>query len=518
MKREPNLSSRWFANRASRSPLASTIGVFAIALLVLTLTMNRTVGVYDEGLILTGAARVAAGDHIHRDFYANYGPAQFHLLATLFNLFGSGVLTERLADIVIRASISAASWVALSGLCRRPIAAIGAGLISAWLAFVGNHGYPVYPTLLLALIATILLTRDDGASRRSLPALLAGVLVGLAALFRYDIGFMAAVAHMAGILITRRDARLHAILTYAAGAALPVLPLLAWYYASGALGPFLHDTLTFPARFYVAMRGLPFPTPGLTKFSIYLPGIAVVLALIAWSRRRSAADDKPRRFLLFFLLITLAFYLKGVGRVSIEHVQLALIPAIVLLTALSGDSQGRRRWLPYGAALCLVITAINVGAAGQRKLGSSDAVVLEELSGFLSNPGEFKPEGAERGAALAYIRDRTRPEDPLFVGLTRHDKIFVNDVSAYFLANRRPATHWYHFDPGLQTSAPIQRQMIADLEASRPPVVWLESTWNDVREPNRSAESSGVRLLDDYLAAHYVAEATFGPIIIARRK
>lgn len=344
------------------------------------------------------------------------------------------------------------------------------------------------------------------------------MLVGLAALFRYDIGFMAAVAHIAGILVTRRDTRLHATLTYAVGAALPVLPLLAWYYASGALGAFLHDTLTFPARFYVAMRGLPFPKPGLTKLSIYLPGIAAVLALVAWSQRRSEADDEPQRFLLFFLLITLAFYLKGVGRVSIEHVQLALIPAIMLLTALSGDSQGRRHWLLYGAALCLVITAINVGAASQRKLGSSDPVVLEDLSGFLSNPGQFKPEGAERSAALAYVRDHTRPEDPLFVGLTRHDKIFVNDVSAYFLASRRPATHWYHFDPGLQTSAPIQRQMIADLEASRPPIVWLESTWNDIREPNRSAESSGIRLLDDYLADHYAAEVTFGPIIIARRK
>jgi hypothetical protein len=48
--------------------------------------------------------------------------------------------------------------------------------------------------------------------------------------------------------------------------------------------------------------------------------------------------------------------------------------------------------------------------------------------------------------------------------------------------------------------------------------VWLESTWNDVREPNRSAESSKVHLLDDYLAAHYAAEATFGSIVIARRK
>lgn len=131
MERVRNLSSLRFANRTSRIPLASTIGVFAIAMLALILTMNRTVGVYDEGLILAGAARVVAGDHIHRDFYANYGPAQFHLLATLFSLFGSGVLTERLADIIIRAGISAASWVGLSGICRRSVAAVGTGLISA---------------------------------------------------------------------------------------------------------------------------------------------------------------------------------------------------------------------------------------------------------------------------------------------------------------------------------------------------------------------------------------------------
>lgn len=518
MTPKPARPSRRLSSRSSRLPVSGTIGVFALALLAMLLTMNRTVGVYDEGLILTGAARALAGEHIHRDFYANYGPAQFHLLATLFGIFGSGVLVERLADIAIRACIVAAAWAGLSGVCPRPVAAVATTVIGAWLAFVGNHGYPVYPALLFSLLATILLTRGEATTPSRWQALLAGTLVGLAALFRYDIGFMAAAAHLAGILVTRRDGRLRALPTYAIGATLPVVPLLAWYGASGALGAFLHDTLTFPARDYVAMRGLPFPKPSLTKLSIYLPIIAAALALIAWHRRRVSADGRLRPFLAFFLLITLAFYLKGAGRVSIEHIQLALIPAIMLLAALSGDIRGPQRWLAYSASLCLFIAAINAGAAGQRKLNAADQVVLKDLPGFLASPGQFQAEGAERNAALAYIRDRTRPEDLLFVGLTRHDKIFVNDVSAYFLAARHPATHWHHFDPGLQTSEPIQRQMIADLETARPPLVWLESTWNDVREPNRSAESSKVHLLDDYLAAHYAAEATFGSIVIARRK
>ncbi len=60
------------------------------------LASGRTVSIYDEGLDLTAAMRVAAGQVIHRDFYYIYGPAKMYILAGLFKLFGQSVLVERL--------------------------------------------------------------------------------------------------------------------------------------------------------------------------------------------------------------------------------------------------------------------------------------------------------------------------------------------------------------------------------------------------------------------------------------
>jgi len=53
-------------------------GVFLITFIVLFLGMTRIPNLYDESIVLTGATRVLAGQVIHRDFYANYGPGQFH--------------------------------------------------------------------------------------------------------------------------------------------------------------------------------------------------------------------------------------------------------------------------------------------------------------------------------------------------------------------------------------------------------------------------------------------------------
>jgi hypothetical protein len=62
--------------------------VFSCAFLFLVATMNRSVTPYDEGLILFGSTRVLSGDIPYRDFYANYGPGQFYVLAALFKVFG----------------------------------------------------------------------------------------------------------------------------------------------------------------------------------------------------------------------------------------------------------------------------------------------------------------------------------------------------------------------------------------------------------------------------------------------
>jgi len=106
------------------------------------------------------------------------------------------------------------------------------------------------------------------------------------------------------------------------------------------------------------------------------------------------------------------------------------------------------------------------------------------------------------------------PGDYIFVGVGRHDKIFVNDVAFYFLANLRSTTKWHEFVPGLQTTEPIQRSMVAELESKKPRFVVLESQWDDVREPNDSALSSGVTILDDYIRYRFKLIAKFGTVSV----
>ncbi len=78
----------------------------------------------------------------------------------------------------------------------------------------------------------------------------------------------------------------------------------------------------------------------------------------------------------------------------------------------------------------------------------------------------------------------------------------------------KPATKWYHFDPGLQTTAAIQRKVIQELSAQQPRFVMTEMHLDDFPEPNESSISSGVNLLGDYIAANYRPVHTFGNIIV----
>jgi hypothetical protein len=84
----------------------------------------------------------------------------------------------------------------------------------------------------------------------------------------------------------------------------------------------------------------------------------------------------------------------------------------------------------------------------------------------------------------------------------------------YFAAGRLPGTHWHHFDPGLQTRADIQTAIIGDLKQNRVRWVVRDASFDKVNEPNGSAQSSGITLLDRYLDSNYRPVALSGKIAI----
>jgi L-lactate utilization protein LutB len=80
----------------------------------------------------------------------------------------------------------------------------------------------------------------------------------------------------------------------------------------------------------------------------------------------------------------------------------------------------------------------------------------------------------------------------------------------YFVSKRSSVTKWHQFDPGVQTTREIQSEIVTELQANRARYVVLTSEWDDWMEPNESARSSGVRLLDQYIRANYRIVASFG--------
>jgi hypothetical protein len=508
--------------------------IFLASLACFFLLMDRSVNVYDEGLILTGAMRVAAGDMPHRDFYANYGPATFYPLAWLFDFFGQRAIVERLLDLTIRAAIAATIYATLIVYSRRAVALVMTGTAAIWLCFSGAYGYPVFPVLLLALAGSAIMARVLAGDALIRHAFAGGVLTGVAALFRYDVGVLIFLAHVCAILITtrlaNRDLQLWRrqawpiIARYTLGAAIIVIPLLAWYWGAGAFSAFFHDIVLYPAKYYARTRNTPFPSLATSpeffrNITIYLPliilpGTAVHLYI---EKSRTAAcfnsstpDAIVRKrdtvFLVVFGLLSAFCYTKGLVRVSTVHLILSIIPSFMLLAVLTGARLNRARTVFVGAWLLVAlscVTALHQGYWQTQYLRWKKLTPYHELANGNWLAAPRLAIWWDRGAVISFIRDNTRPGERIYVGLGRHDKILFNDNLLYFMTGRMPATHWHHFDPGLQTRADIQTAMIKELERWQPRYAVLDSSWDEAIEPNESARSSGVTLLDNYLHAHY---------------
>ena len=136
--------------------------------------------------------------------------------------------------------------------------------------------------------------------------------------------------------------------------------------------------------------------------------------------------------------------------------------------------------------------------------------------------GEVQPHGGvldkNRIDAVRFLQEHTNDNEVVFSGLTRHDKTFANDMMLYFVAKRQPATKWDLFAPGLQTTVVIQNEMVSELESKKPRFVVLESDFDNVAEPNDSAVSSGVTVLDEYIRNHYDFVANFGSLNVVERR
>ncbi len=537
---------------SERRALVVSLWVFVAAFVLLLLFMDLRLGAYDEGIILAGGQLVASGAVPHRDFYAVYGPGQFYILAGLFHLFGTSFVVARVYDVVVRAAIVASVfWI----LARRspPLISTGTAVICGlWMFGCEYYLYPIFPVLLVSLLGTGVLLPVDGRPAGPRRLIIAGALTGLSALFRYDAGFFVLAAHLTAIALlapvqglSRRRAALNLlrqVAFYGAGTAATFLPpavVLLWL---GAGPGFIHDVI-LQSAYYVPMRHLPFPGAGALRASpsevaVYLPFVAAVLATITMIRTTMAAKPEPfvpesgRRFVLVFGLLIIALLIKGLVRPTAIHMMLAIIPSTILIGLLVQRTwRLSPRWRVALRLAIFMAIAPPLHQALERGISIfqeptntflADATEPDRLNRSASGAGLPNVAGAQMGiadmCAAELVSTLSNPGERILVATGRHDKIFINNVALYFATSRLPGTHWHHYDPGLQTRADIQTRIIADMQSAKVRWVMRDASADDVREPNASAISSGVKTLDLYLLRQYRPVAEFGTISVWLRK
>ena len=446
--------------------------LLAGAALLSGFTLLRGYAPHDEGLMLEWASRVAHGEWPYRDFWSNYAPGQTVLLAALWKVFGPSLLVWRILRVAVDAIVAYLAY----RLVRRGAPEWLALL--AWLAVAGAMAWPTgpgpNPTALALGLGAMLLARDRPA--------LAGALAGVAFAFRPEIGLACALGGL-----SRRFAG------WFVGVA--VVCLAPFFVA--APGDMWHDVVGFLG--IQDLQRLPFPVAPHTTdpnkvFERLFPLILVLStgAVAVWSAARRRLDP-----LLALALIGLLYLL---GRTDEFH----LVPLSVALAILLARAAAHEPARAARAALVALLALIALHGLDRRADDLLHPPSLAAVPGAAADGVETSPADARAlGALEAAVR--SQPPGPLFVANPRHDRVAAGDPLLYVLLGRRNPTRYDVMQPGIVTTAKVQREIVGDLDNTDLVVRWL-----DPRATADAPHTNGAHVLDAYLAAHFARTARYG--------
>jgi hypothetical protein len=456
---------------------------------------------HDEGLMLQAGSRIASGEWPYSDFWMNYMPGMALVIAGLQKVFGASLLSWRVLVVALDALVSLLAYL-LEGRGGMQHTAL-----TAWLAVAGAMAYPFLPgpnppALALGL-GGLLAARQRPRT--------AGALAGLACFFRLEIGIAAIIG------VALEAPRGERTKTIAPAVACALIPLAPFFIA--APGAMLHDTIGFYG--IQNLQRLPFPisyhgaVTAAKLFDFYMPLILVVgggvwlLATAAEWRRL----DPGALSLVPLGLVGLAYLL---GRTDENH----LVPLAVVLPVMLAWASGiaRRRALQLVTAAVVAVIALH----GLERRGSQliHAPTLAAVPGPAGDGVETTPSDARALKGLEGELARiTKPREPIFVANPRFDLVHAGDPLLFVITGHPNPTKYDVMQPGVVTTASVQRQIIEELQRSHTTVVvrWL-SPLATLSEADGAGRSSGVNLLGDYIAASYRPIAKFGyyQVLLAR--
>jgi hypothetical protein len=412
--------------------------------------------------------------------------------------------------------------------------------VAVWLSCDRTVLYPVIPTLAFVLAGFLCLAHSS-ASPKNL--FLAGLLTGCATVVRHDLGVYAFVSQAVIVLgqrfvspvmekpLFRPAGELKRFIIYATGASAVVLSVFLALTQAVPRQMLYEIFVDFPFRIYPQFRSVPFPRPqdfsSVYSLAIYgvIYGLPLLIlsasgvSLLAIRLRNPRNADRLAAGLVSF---GVAVFFSVRVRPDIEHMVLPLVTPLILLPwlvqVINTSSSIRSLYRSFRTLLLVCVGLLISDCITKRNVlpwvnGYSAkflAISIDRAKGIsmVRDPSGFVE-------AVQYIQEKTLPGEPIYVGNTRHDQIYYNNAMFYFLSGRRSATRFAELHPGIVTTYKAQCEIIDEIKRQKVTyvVLWMAP---EATEPNRSSESSGVTILDDFIKANYDQIAGFGKYVILR--
>jgi hypothetical protein len=346
---------------------------------------------------------------------------------------------------------------------------------------------------------------------------LAGVLLGLAAAFRIDFALFGLAAVAVALALRRRGPRRRPLLVCAGSALGVALVLYAPFLAAvgpadlfdALIGTSLRESdywsLPFPLRYRGDLDG---PAGWEEALEFYVPLLLLLgtLAAAAALALRWRNDGRAPWVGAGLVVLAAGFALYLRSRPDAFHTQpLDVTLAILLPVAIAAT---RARALAIGLAAVLALLAVD--AAGDRLSALLRPPTLSTVHVPAADGVKAPPEEARAiEQTVGLVDSLVPPGEPIYVLPSRSDLVLISNPLLYVLTDRDNPTPRDH---GLLTGAAAQGEIVAALERIRPRALvrWTDPL-SSRPEPNRRGVATGVRIVDDWVAANYRLRARFGP-------
>jgi len=501
--------------------------------------LNVRVYHYEEGIVAHAATFILNGGILYRDFFIHEFPGQYYLQAAVFKILGTNLHVMRIFAMVVLSLLTCLIYIGLKKFTRKAIAFLGFFLILAWLKANILYGRAPQTATLFAILSCFAMIKFIYSGRNSL-LIITGIFAGITTLFRQDFGFYTFIALFMVLFLHQLESYEYKnwmvcfksvfIKTFylLLGIILAILPLVSYFIKIGILKEFTDYTIIFPLEVLIKRQLFTFPHLTFSNVVFYFPPVIFLLAFLKllkskWNTKNN--DYKRDLCLMLFTLSGIGFFNYFRFHYNITHFIYTMVFAIIISMLLLEDSLRNRRFKypiferAIDVAVLLISTAVLfypiISVFRQVKIASQKESMIDinRARGFYDNSQMAQ----SQALAIRYIQDKTSPEEKIFVGNSKHDRVVVGDSIFYFLAERNSATKYCRIDIGT-TFKDRQEEIIKDIKKNNARYIVLCSVFTDDIDLYGSFRSSGINDLDIFIQENYKVEKIFGPYTILKRK